>query len=61
MTPYQQYNGNYEKRAYKVRTKDGEDYPLCWPNADTFHTMDGKGVRIKGEDVESISPTEVDL
>ena len=56
MRPWQQYNGDYEKRWYAVRTKDGKEYPECWPNAGNFHN--GLGVVVNGENVESITPVQ---
>lgn len=55
MTPYQQYSGNYEKRWYKLRLKNGKEYKCCWPNAGNFHSE--CGTHIIGREVESISPT----
>lgn len=60
VTPYQQYNGTYDKRFYKVRTLDGRNICEAWPNAGHFHvTCDccGNGV-VKRKEIESISPTQ---
>lgn len=35
------YQGEREKEFYDVRTRDGQEYLRCWPNADRFHAKTG--------------------
>jgi len=30
---YSEYNGDYEKKMQDIKTKDGKEYLMCWPNA----------------------------
>ena len=46
------YNGEYTKQFYKVITFNGVLYESCWPNAGTFHTLDGK--ILPGNDVFAV-------
>ena len=41
---WQPYTGKYTKDEYYVRTKEGEIFGPCWPNAGMFHLLDGSCV-----------------
>jgi hypothetical protein len=40
---WKKYEGDYEKEGYDIMLKDGTIIENCWPNARTFHALDGSG------------------
>lgn len=56
MSEWKPYTGDYDKRWYDIRLKDGREFMDCWPNAGTFHP-DGHEY-IDGELVAEIRETD---
>ena len=55
------YVGEYKKIEYRIRLKDGEVIDRCWPNADTFHDLDGSGRVISGSKVAEFEQAVADF
>jgi hypothetical protein len=34
-----EYDGDYCKAMQDVKTKDGKEYLMCWPNAGKWHVL----------------------
>jgi hypothetical protein len=40
------YSGEYDKKFYDVRLKDGRELYRCWPNSGSFHQTDSGNARV---------------
>jgi hypothetical protein len=41
------FDGNYIKKFYDIRLKDGRVWRRCWPNAGKFNHPDGSKVKVE--------------
>ena len=51
---WERFNGEYKKKECYVFTKQGSILGPCWPNANTFHLMDGSGDIVIADDCVAI-------
>ncbi len=51
---WERFNGDYKKKECYIFTNLGCVIGPCWPNADTFHLMDGSGIIVKADDCLAI-------
>jgi len=59
---WQEYDGDYEKRIQDIRTKDGNEYCKCWPNAGKWHVLsDEHGLQILNEEVTHVKLNKEEL
>ena len=56
MSNWVRFFGDYEKKHYDIELDNGDIEIACWPNAGTFHNINGK--IIKGHDVKYIKESE---
>lgn len=57
MSDWKPYTGDYDKRWYDIKLKDGRVYKDCWPNAGTFHPW-GEDDYIQGDRVAEVRETD---
>jgi len=53
---YEKYMDSYEKIFYDIILFDGRHFDISYPNAGTFHTIDGQ--QIEGKDVKFFRPSD---
>lgn len=51
------YEGNYDKQFYAIRLRAGRVVDHCWPNAGSFHCLNG-GEYIEGQEVAEFKRCE---
>lgn len=55
---WQEYDHDYEKDFQDIRTKDGNEYINCWPNAGSWAVLSSKKpIRIPDADVTHVRLT----
>lgn len=57
---WEKYTGKYSKVDYMVKTKNGDIYGPCWPNAGEFHLLDGSNKVIHGTFVAEVCEVDND-
>lgn len=56
MNQWTEYNGEYSKEYYDIKTSEGLVHEQCYPSSGKFHTL--KGVQIPEYEVTHIRKTK---
>lgn len=60
MGEWKEFDGDYDKKFYDVKTSDGKIIKECWPNAGNMHSTDGSGRSWTEKDNITIRKSDTD-